>query len=95
MINTGGNANMVKNAVAPPSFKGSFFMNNLKVSVMILLNIGILFAILYYTIFTDNAYFTLSNCCSIFSNASVISFSKPGLVSALVCVAYQIITMAI
>ncbi len=40
-------------------------------------------------------YKVLSSCCSIFSNASVISFSKAGFVSALVWVAYHIITMAI
>ena len=39
-------------------------------------------------------YLTLSSCFSIFSNASAISFSNAGLLSALVCVAYHIITMA-
>jgi len=30
----------------------------------------------------NEIYFTLSSCCSIFSKISIISFSKPGLVSA-------------
>ena len=38
-----------------------------------------------------NPHFALSNCCSIFSNASAISFSSAGLLSAGACVAYQII----